>query len=334
MSRVVVFVCLTLAAAQAAPIPSPEPKAPLGIDRYLLPDTNHLAFLNVKAVVKSPLFEKHLAKEAKALLALPLIAPHVKALGIDPLTEIDRVFSVAGRRDGDENNPSGGYVIVQGRFAEAALRARLDRLAKDEPDVLKAHGMGAARHYEIVAAKMLVAVVDRGTVVLTPTRSILTDVQAAARGAKRPALKHKELADFVAKMKPEPAFQAVAFSSTVVGLVPDPATGKVKMSTLGDLGLAAVRVELAVKDDARFKVELTGQTDEGIKKVADGYEQGLVIVKPLAADAAKTNAERQAFVRVLDSLKSRHVGKQFSVEGVADADAIRQTVKELSVRGK
>ena len=48
--------------------------------------------------------------------------------------------------------------------------------------------------------------------------------QAPVRGGKKPAMKHKEMTDYLAKMKPEPALQAIVLPSTVVGMVTDPAT--------------------------------------------------------------------------------------------------------------
>jgi len=64
-------------------------------------------------------------------------------------------------------------------------------------------GVGAARLYEVVTGgltpgNLFVAVVDRGTVVLTPTRAVAVRVQEVAR-AKKAELKHKEMAAFLAK---------------------------------------------------------------------------------------------------------------------------------------
>ena len=106
------------------------------MDKYLPDDTEMVVSVNVKQIVESSLFKKNVeAKAREALKNQDELQDALHDLGFDPFTDIDRIIA-AKPAGGDQDR---GLVIVHGKFDLDKFKAKAEKLAKDQPDVLKVH---------------------------------------------------------------------------------------------------------------------------------------------------------------------------------------------------
>jgi hypothetical protein len=122
-----------LAGLTAALLTFPAARA-AEVDRLLPADSELVVTVNVRQILESPLFKKHVAlKDAQDALTehLPGEANQIlKDLGFDPFTDLDSV-TVAGPGGHDKDR---GLIVVRGRFDADKIKARAAQAAKDDPD--------------------------------------------------------------------------------------------------------------------------------------------------------------------------------------------------------
>src|SRR4051794_3690179 len=94
LSLVIASACL-----DARQGPDPEPPTPgLGkLTRYLFEDTESVLVVNVKRLVGSQLYRKHLEKPGKQFLDQPPIRTFFKAVEVDLPRDVDQIAVVMGR---------------------------------------------------------------------------------------------------------------------------------------------------------------------------------------------------------------------------------------------
>jgi hypothetical protein len=121
---------------------TPAQAAPL--DRYLPPDAQWVAGVNVRALLDSALFKKYGQEPLKVRLKKDREAEELKRVfGFDPYKDIDRAV-VAGTH-GDEPRI---LVVIHGKFDHTTIEPILDAVAEQNPTALKIGLEKTVRFYE------------------------------------------------------------------------------------------------------------------------------------------------------------------------------------------
>src|SRR5262245_7628761 len=128
-NRALAALALTLAlTVPALAAPAPLDGAAGSFEKYLPDASDGVICINVRQFLDSPLIKK--AGLDKLLASDDATQNTLKALGIDPLKDIDRVILA-----NDKEKGSDAYFIAQGKFDLGKLGAAAELAAKDKKDI-------------------------------------------------------------------------------------------------------------------------------------------------------------------------------------------------------
>jgi hypothetical protein len=197
--------------AVAAPVPG-DASAP-GVEKYLPDGADSVIVVNVRQLLDSELIKKAGLDKA---LAGEDAQKSFKALGLDPLKDVERVVITSDKEKADE-----ALLIVQGKFDPAKLSAAIEATAKDKPDHVKIHKGEYGKIYEMSnldeVMKLLppaagalggnlkgrsafATIPDKGHVVVAFSKESAETVLTKAAGKKTTKLSNKELPALLAKI--------------------------------------------------------------------------------------------------------------------------------------
>jgi hypothetical protein len=315
--------------AAAAPAPAPRPQ----LDRFLLDDTDFVLVVNVKQVLASPLFTRSYQKQVQDLLRNEAVKPWLEGTGFDPLKDVERLLVVMGRscHPAEQSGEAGPVIVVQGRFDPDKLRAKLDKQAEAVPALLKVQAVGEAKVFELRGAAGSIGfgcLLDRGTLVFAPRKDQVADALARFAG-KKVELKYKALKPLLDKMNPDDAVSFVALGETVTGTVVMEKSDGMKTTrtvthhTLGDQGIASLQGGVTVGDEAKGRVTLTAKSEAEAKKLAKGLTDGLGMAKAELQRAVDKQPQFAPALTVLQSVRIGSKGRTITLEGQADAEAVK-----------
>jgi hypothetical protein len=319
------------APAAAAPAPAARPD----LTRFLLDDTDFVLVVNVKQVLSSPLCTRNFQKQVQDLLQSDAVKPWLDGAGFDPLKDVERVIAVMGRSCHPSEQPgeAGPVIFVQGRFDPDKLRAKADKMAESMPALLKAHVVGDAKVFELRGAAGSIGfgcLLDRGTVVVAPRKDQVAEARARFAGKKKVELKYKALKPLLDKMSPDDAVGFVGLGEMVTGTVVMEKSDGVKSTrtvtyhTLGEQGIASIQGSVIVRDDAKGRATLTAKSEGQGKKLAKEMTDGLGMAK---AELQQVVEKQPQFAPVLNALQTVRItgkGRTITLEGQADAEAVKR----------
>jgi hypothetical protein len=327
-----------LAAALLAPaVPAaaaPAPPARPDLTRFLLDDTDFVLVVNVKQVLASPAFTRNFQKQVQDLFQNEAVKPWLEGTGFDPLKDVERLIVVMGRscHPSDQPGEAGPVIFVQGRFDPDKLRAKADKMAESMPALLKAHAVGDTKAFELRGAGGsigFISLLDRGTVVFAPRKDQVADALARFAGKKKVELKYKALKPLLDKMSPEDSVSFVGLGEMVTGssvsVTNDgmKTTRTVKHFTLGEQGIASIEGGVQVGDEAKGKATLTAKSDEAAKKLVKEMTDGLGMAKAELQRALDKEPRLAPALTVLQSVRLTSRGRTITLEGQADAEAVK-----------
>jgi hypothetical protein len=263
--------------AVAAPAPVEGPAGPF--EKYLPDSADGVISFNVRQFLDSELIKK---AGLDKLLAADESQNILKALGLDPLKDIERVIISNDKTNSDP------YFIVQGKFEPAKLAAAAELAAKDKKEILKVHQCEHGKVYEITKLDELVKVpsqaagqvngllkdrslfgviADKGNIVVVGTRESAELVLAKAAGKKTTKLTNQELTGLIAKIDPK---------QTIAIAVPAP-EANLKSVTGGITLTKDLKVDVTLTaTDAGAAKELNKAVGEQLQMVQDGA--GLLVL--------------------------------------------------------
>jgi hypothetical protein len=323
-------------ASPAAPAPDPEPSpaagAPVAIDRYLPDDSHFVLNVDVKAILGSTLFTRHFKKDVEGLLARPDVARVLQEAGVNALRDIDQLVVSTGKSCfPEEVRQQGAVLLVRGRFNEAKVRAALAArgktisIGKAKVYVLVESGPGFSAH---------VAVLDRNTLMLAPTRALLSEGLDKAANKRKTKLAVKELATALKRFKPGQAVQCAGVEEMVIGgsvSSTSDASGKttttVKQVKLGESGFKAIHLGVTVKDKVKGTMTFTLKDATGLVKMLDLFKDYQKKVTDGLNDKAQRDLALAPLVKAYRSATIKAVKDRITFELEADAETIKAFVK-------
>jgi len=184
-----------LAALALTLVCAPPPARAAEPDKFVGPDTEMVAFINVRQILDSELVKKN-AKEAieKGIKENKELQQLLSALGLDPLKDINSVLITAAGAA-----PEKVLVVVRGKFDQDKLQKVAAAVAKEKPDELKISTEGKLKIFEGKGKDghtVYSTILDNQTLLAAPDKKALV---AAAKldGKGKP---NKDLADALAKL--------------------------------------------------------------------------------------------------------------------------------------
>jgi hypothetical protein len=318
------------APAAAAPAPAARPD----LSRFLLDDTDFVVVVNVKQILASPAFTKNYQKQVQELLKNVAVKPWLEGTGFDPLKDVERLVVVMGRscHPAEQPGEAGPVVFVQGRFDPDKLRAKADKMAESMPALLKAHAVGDAKVYELrggAGSIGFIRLLDRGTVMFAPRKDQIADAAARYTGKMKVVLKHKALKPLLDKMKPDDSIGFVGLGSMVTGSSVSVSndgmktTRTVKHFTLGEQGIDSIQGAVTVGAEAKGRVTLTAKGDAEAKKLLKEMNDGLGMARAEIQRAVERQPQLAPMLTALQSVRIAGKGRTITVEGQADAEAVK-----------
>jgi hypothetical protein len=314
--------------------------APAAEFTKLLPDDTSMVFTaNVKQIIGSAAFAKHYRKMADDFLKTEPAQMILKDSGFDPFKDVDRVVFAMGRNmyeateDPNSNNVSFDGIplgIIQGRFDPAKLHAKLGQLVQQHPGMLVVHKVGDVKLYEMTQPqKAFAALIDAATIVVGSRTQVTAALEKAA-GKKTAKLQNKLIAQTVEKLDAKLSILATIVEEAVISTSVSRSGNQkpdIKYFTLGDSGMAGLRITATIGEDIKGKAEITGKDADQTKKLAQDIEDGL---KKAIAEGAKEVATEKELAPVVDALKTVKTAVKdqvITLEGQAAGDAVIALIK-------
>jgi len=297
-----------LALTLALAVPAFGADAP-AVEKYLPDDADGLISINVRAFLDSALVKK--AGLDKLLAGDEDTQKSLKALGLDPFKDIDRVLISGGKKDDDN------VIVIQGKFDPAKLHAAAEAAAKEKSDVIKVHKAEHGKIYEItkldeiiklpaaagaaagsVPKEAYAVVADKGNIVITSTKEGAEVVLAKAAGKKTTKLASKETAELIKKVDPK---------QTIAVAIPAPG---------GEEKIKSITGGVTVAKDVKVDIKVAAADADAAKALGDQIKEGLDMVQALVGAVALQQKELAPLVDVLNAIT--HEAKDSDVNITAD----------------
>jgi len=307
---------------------------PLGraadLDPYLPEDTESILNINVRQLLDSELFKKHLLDVAQeALRGNDQLQDILNDLGFDPFKDLDRV--VIASPIGTEKDR--GLIIVHGRFDVAKFKAKGEEAAKDHSDNLKIHKIlgGKQLLYEVnhpdLDDPLFVALAGNDTLLASPGKDYVVNALKKSGKDTKPALKNKKFQALLEKVD--------AGQSLSLGAVTTPEVAKVIEKTPGDVKgmvekIQAVAGGLTISDEIKLEIAVTAKNAKDAKDLSDSAKAGLNLILSFAAPLsqnANTPKWVELVVEVVKAVRVTNKSETVFVKGRISNDLIEDALK-------
>jgi len=286
--------------------------APLraGVTEPLLPpDTESCVVINVRQILDSPLFKKHLLAPIRRMMddkGNELTRGILADLGTDPLKDLDRVI-IASPTTKDTDR---GLILLQGRFNLARIRQKGEEAARDNAENLRLHPTslgGGKSHllYEVVIPNredsLFAAMLDQRTMALSPGKDYVVEAVRKHQSGNPAKLASSAFAEMLGKMD-EKQCVGVAIVGEKVTLPESDAVTRLLREKLG--GLEGVGGGVTIDEDIKVEVLLAGPDREKAESLHKAMDKGL---RMAVAGLSLLGEERQELDLLLEVVKCLRV---------------------------
>jgi hypothetical protein len=322
--RIAAVFVLALATASPARAADLDPLLPADTELYLT--------VNLRQIIDSPLFQKHLRPQVEKLLkdeSGEAVQGVLKELGIDPFKDLDRVTVAApSTKEADR-----GLVILTGKFDGAKLNQKGKEAAKNKPETFKLHaaplgGGSKANIWEVVVqpqqeTSLFVAVVSARTIVVSPGKDYVVDALKQDVNRAKGALKNKELAALIEKMDPRQSV-SVALLGKALGIDHE-AIPKAVTDAVGKV--EAVGGGVTVSEDVKFELMIATPSSEAALRIQKEGDRALKLVT-VGLALTEENQGLSLLLDVVKSIKITNRGRVVSVAARLPEDALEDFFKK------
>ena len=303
------------------------------LDPYLPEDTETLLNINVRQILDSELFKKHLLEIAQeALRGDDQVQDVLKDLGFDPFKDLDRI--VIAKPTSTEKDR--GLAIVHGRFDVAKFKAKAEEVAKDDSDHLKIHKILGGKHllYEVNMPErddpIFVGIAGGDTLLVSLGKDYVVNALKKSGKETKPVLKNK---DFQALLEKVDARQSLSLAAVAN---PDIAKALDKTS-LGDIKSMIEKIQalaggLTISDEIKLELAVTTKNTKDAKELSDSAKAGLNLILGFAAPFVQNgdNLVAEFVIETIKSLRVTNKGEAVFVKGRISNDLIEDTFKKKS----
>jgi hypothetical protein len=316
----------------AAPVPKSGPT--VGLDKYLLDDTDAVFVINVKQIRASPGYAKGIKKQLEGALADPDAPLWLKGIGFDTLRDIDRVILCSGRSCYTDVfttlDATTGYplILLQGKFDGAKIKAKVAELAKKVPPKATISPTPGGQVYALGprGTEPYVALVDPETLVIAFTKGQALDALAKGAGKKKTKFAVKEVPALLGKLRGDVAVQGFALEQTILSSSPvSRKKGKgqsfVRQDTLGKAGYKAAHVSITLKEVVAWRIALAVKEKGQVEKMHGELSRNLAEHRDEARQLAKRDKQFVPLMHFFDGVTLEKTGSTITFKGEAEANA-------------
>lgn len=317
--RIAVVVVLALAWLAPARAADLDPLLPADTELYLT--------VNLRQIIDSPLFQKHLRAPVQKLLneeAGEAVQVVLKELGIDPFKDIDRLTIAVP----STTEPDRGLVILRGKFDPAKFEEKGKEAVKNKAETFKLHvaplGGGAkANIWEVVVqpqqeTSVFVAVAGPKTLVVSPGKDYVVDALKAHAAKAKGAVKNKDLAALIEKMDAKQSV-SVAMLGKPLGLGHHDLIPKLVTDYVGKID--AVGGGVTVNDDAKLELMLATPDAENAARIQKEADRALKLAL-VGLALTEENKGLSLLLDVVKSIKITNRGRVVSVSAKLPEDVL------------
>jgi len=295
------------------------------VDKYLPNDAEVAVVVNVKQLAEAPLVKKHVLTQLKALMQGNAdLSKILEAVGFDPLRDLSSI-TLAG--NGFSGNAK-GLVIAHGQFDTAKIEAKAEEVAKEKADHLKILKEGNHKLYEVTAPNnekpLIVALVDRTTIVASNEKDMVVDALAKAAGSKKSEIKSA----LRALIEKQDAGQ------TVWAVIPGEVLSKSDFAAADERTkkisekVENITFSLTVGKDIKLALIVAAKSADNAKELAEEFKQGLDQAKGMVAILGGQDKKFAPAIEMVNSIKVATEGSNLTVKGELSEELIEKSVKD------
>lgn len=316
-TRLGLATALALAFATSAPARAAEP------DKLLPPDADTVLFVNVKQLVESDVFKKYAIEQLKQVLAGQEAKKLLEEMGLDPLTDIDTVWTGLNIKD---PNDVKGLSVLRGKFDKMKLdKAALAATKKDgDKFSLVKDGNNTLFKYQPEQGNPVYGlVVDDSTVVAGTDKKIV-----AAALTQEKAASGAELLGLVKKADAKATMFVVSVVKGRFENVKLPQQLPIDLSGFETALPKTEALSVVVKVTGDLKLEVTmGMKDEdAATDMGDAMAKLIDGVKGLVPILAAADPKAKPLVDVIKTVKTDVKKKDVVITGTVTGDNIGKMI--------
>jgi hypothetical protein len=308
-------------------------------DRRFYPaDTEIIVSVNIRQMLESELVKGN--KEGLDLLKAMVggalqhnqeAQTYLREMGFDVFRDLDRITTVGGA----SADPNKVLVIVTGRFDAKKLSAAAEKAARDHGDVLKLSREGKHQVIEITPPggeqhTVFVALTGGKTLLISPTRPLLTGALAQAAEEKEAHLK-KEVADLLASQPKNPSVGFVATGAALGKLLAASKNPQVAQAApIAEKILQKIdgfNSSITLASDVQFQLGVGTKDAETAKQFQQQAAFGLVLLPGLLAKEVEKNPQLAPLLDVVKTLRPTAQGNTFIIRGRVPPETLAKLLK-------
>lgn len=315
---------LGLAAALAVALAGAAPARAADVDKLLPADAEYVVAFNVRQILDSEIIKKYALGQLKDALAGGDAQKFLKELGLDPMTDVDRVTVGAS---GTDQSDFKGLAVVRGKFNPQKLYAAAEAQTKKDPDHFTLVKDGADVMFKFTpdnGVPMYGTVIDNTTIVLASDKKLVT---AALAGPGGKSAVNKDLAALVGRMDDKASLYVCLLTKDKIDKIKLPQGGGAPANLKDQLGkLDTVTLAVRVTADIAFEASLGMADDKAADEMGKTVDDGLTQIKGLLPFLVANDPKMKPLADAAKSLKSAVKGKTVNITGKLPGDVIGQLI--------
>jgi hypothetical protein len=291
------------------------------LETYLPKDTDLVLSLNVRQVLDSPVVKNNAIDLIRTTLSTNKeVAESIKALGLDPLVDFNRVS--IGINLENFNNPR-AIVVIDGKFDAMKIARLMDELIKKDPKQFGTEKGNKVLYRLTVSNQPVYAMpIDANTIVLGTVKDYVVNAADATKGGRKSAIR-KELSELLAKADPKASLYLAGHVKGRLGAVPLPDADLKKMIEQVETITGEVRLD----KDLQAVVTLTASSAQVAKEVQSLAESAISLYRLQLKLALSDQPELRPLVDFANSIKAVQKDKQIVITGNLAGAAIESLLK-------
>ncbi len=293
--------------------------------RFFPAETDIVISLNVRQLLDSPLVKQNALDLIKTTLAAnKSLGGAISALGLDPLTDFDRVSIGMGL---DDISSPKAVAVIDGKFDVKKITDVIEAQAKENPKQYGVEVVGGKTIYKIATPKqpvpMYLATISSSVLVFASVKEQLGDAFAAADGTRKPVIK-SEVVDLLSKADSKSSLFIVAVTKGKLEALPLP---DAEIKKLLDQ-IQTVSVDLKIEKDARLEMVLGTPGTDQAKKIHEIVGGGLELIKLQMKVALASQPDLQPLLELSNSLAAAQKDKSVVITGQLSSEAAAKMLKK------
>jgi hypothetical protein len=303
--------------------------------KYLPSDTEIVISVNIKQMLQSEVAKNYrdAIDQAKAFIENHIqnnpAAKYLEQAGFDVFRDLHAVTVASnGGKDLDS-----GIIIIQGDFNPDKIHAAAEDIARDNAGALRIIRIGGKKAWEITPPgdKRVYALLNDKMLVACGAEETLKETIQRSSGAARVGLK-PGVGSLLKTTSDKQSFSFVATGAALQRLVEEARVPNAD-AAVGMLGaLEGLSAAVTLTRDVQFQLGMNTKDEETAKKAAAAANGGLFMVRTLAQQKAKEDANLEPLVDISKSLRITSKGNNILLRGEITTENLERLLKNLPNR--